>query len=132
MALRPTSWILWALALGALYCLAAAGLVRATGPRTLWLVWAAMLGLLVAVAASRIGTANPFSRTTRWDPFLFALLLATVVGFPSGAATLAITGLARDASHGFARIAAGGFGVLLLTVPVGLVLAVVVEIVWPH
>ena len=62
----------------------------------------------------------------------FALLLATVLGVPSGAATHAVVQLARDASHGLARVAGGGFGVLLLTVPVGLVLAIGIEILWPH
>jgi hypothetical protein len=129
--------LLLALPAALLYGAIAAGVARAAGGRWAWATAAALALGLALLGASRVGTANPFSRTARWDPLLFFVMATALLALPAAAgAWAAISSLAAapPSAGGAATLRAALWSALafLLSLPVGFVAAVVVEIVWPH
>lgn len=108
----------------------ATGVARAAGPRWAWVACATLVALIALAGASRVGTANPFSRTARLDPILFFIMMGVLLGVPTLAAVYATTSAGPTA--GFLRTALWSAALFLCAVPVGFVAAVVVEVLWPH
>lgn len=129
--------ILLALPAALVYGAVAAGVARAAGGRWAWVAGAALVLGVALLGASRVGTANPFSRTARWDPLLFFVMATALLALPAAAATWAATSSVAASSTGGApgdtiRAALWSAVVFLLTLPVGFVAAVAVEVLWPH
>ncbi|HET7458877.1 MAG TPA: hypothetical protein VFJ74_14605 [Gemmatimonadaceae bacterium] len=119
----------------AVYAALATWLARGAGGRWAWAAAAALVLLVAGAGAARVGTANPFSRTARWDPLLFFLMAAVVLAAPAAAATSTAVALAApDASPLRSALVATlwSAGAALLALPVGYVAAVAVEVLWPH
>jgi len=117
---------LGALLFGAL----ATGVARAAGPRWAWVACATVVVGVALAGASRVGTANPFSRTARLDPLLFFVMMGVLLGVPAFAAVYG-TASAGPAA-GFLRTMLWSAALFLLAVPIGFVAAVAVEVLWPH
>lgn len=115
-----------ALLVGAL----ATGVTRLGGPRWAWIVCASAVVAVALLGASRIGTGNPYSRTARFDPLLFFVMLAMFLTPSTLAAVWAASG--ADPAGGFLRSTLWSALLFLLALPVGFVAAVAVEILWPH
>ena len=121
--------------LGALaYASLATWLARAAGGRWVWAACAVVALGLAAAGAARVGTANPYSRTARYDPLLFFAMTVVVLGAPAVASSLAALHLAAgDHTPRPAVVdALLSAGAALLAIPVGYVAAVAVEVLWPH
>lgn len=114
-----------------LWSLAALLLVRRGGRGAALLAGAGIALILAAWAGSRVGTANPVSRTARWDPWLVFAMGAAML-LPPALATA--WGVAGALGGGRAAWAAVGLGLLagLAGAAAGLALAVAVEVLWPH
>lgn len=109
----------------------ALALVRLGGRRLAWGTGLLLALLLAAWGASRVGTANPISRTARWDQWLFlvmalALLVPPAVAVPWGVADALGRPLPAPAAVGLGALAG------LAALPVAFVLAVAIEVLWPH
>ena len=88
---------------------------------------------LAAAGAARVGTANPYSRTARYDPLLFFVMAAAVLGAPAIAASLTALHLAGAAPARTAAVAAiWSAAAFLAATPVGFLAAVAIEVLWPH
>jgi hypothetical protein len=129
--------LLLALPAALLYGAIAVGVARTAGGRWTWVAGVALVLGVALLGASRVGTANPFSRTARWDPLLFFVMTAALLAIPAAAAAWAATSsLAPSAAGGTGtdtlRAALWSALVFLLTLPVGFVAAVAVEVIWPH
>jgi hypothetical protein len=115
----------------ALLCgLLATGVSRLAGPRWAWIVCATTVVAVALFGASRVGTANPFSRTARLDPLLFFVMVAFLLGVPTLAAVYATA--SADAGATFLRTWLWSALLFLLATPVGFIAAVAVEVLWPH
>jgi hypothetical protein len=123
------------------YGFLAAWLARSAGPRWVWAACVLLAIGLAATGAARVGTANPYSRTARWDPFLFFVMAAVVLGAPLAASSYAALALAAPATGaaavvGSARaplaVALWSAAAFLAATPVGFVAAVAIEVFWPH
>ena len=123
-----------ALAYGSL----AAWLARAAGARWVWAACVVFAIGLAATGAARVGTANPYSRTARWDPLLFFVMAVAVLAAPLAAsswAALALTAptAATDApTRGALAAALLSAAAFLAATPIGFVAAVAIEVLWPH
>ena len=118
--------------LGAIaYASLATWLARVGGARWVWGACAIVALGVAAAAASRIGTANPYSRTARWDPLLFFVMAVVLLGAPLAAASYAAVALAAS-PRGAGLAALWSAGAFLLATPVGFVAAVAIEVLWPH
>ena len=115
----------------ALFCGAlATGVARLAGPRWAWIACATAVVGVALLGASRIGTANPFSRTARLDPLLFFVMVAFLLGIPTLAAVYATA--SADPGASYLRTTLWSALLFLLAVPVGFIAAVLVEVLWPH
>ena len=121
------------LALVALPCWSACALalVELGGARLAWAGTIAATVGLAAWAGSRVGTANPVSRTGRWDPLLAAVIVAALLVVPGLAV---VGGVIEGSSRGLAWPSLVALGALagLAALPLAVVAAVAVEVVWPH
>ena len=113
----------------ATYASLATWLARVGGARWVWGACAIVALGVAAVAAARIGTANPYSRTARWDPLLFFVMAVVLLGAPLAAASYAAVAATPRGAGLAALWSAGAF---LLAIPVGFVAAVAIEVLWPH
>jgi hypothetical protein len=105
--------------------------VRGGGRRLAWGVTAAAALALAAWAGSRVGTANPMSRTARWDPWLVFVIGTALLAIPAVGILWGVTTGVAAGRPGWQAI---GLGALagLAAVPVALAVAVLVEMLWPH
>ncbi|MFL5578248.1 MAG: hypothetical protein ACJ79S_20030 [Gemmatimonadaceae bacterium] len=128
--------LLLALPAALVYGAVAAGVARMAGTRWAWVAGVALVLGVALLGASRVGTANPLSRTARWDPLLFFVMTTALLSAPALAAAWAATSSVAATSAGAPgdtiRAALWSALVFLLTLPVGFVAAVAVEVLWPH
>ena len=115
-----------ALLVGAL----ATGVARLAGPRWAWIACASAIVAVALLGASRVGTGNPYSRTARFDPLLFFVMLAMFLAPSTIAAVYATAG--ADPAASFLRSTLWSALLFLVALPVGFVAAVAVEVLWPH
>lgn len=113
------------------WSLVALALVRRVPRPTALLVAAAVALLVAAWAGSRVGTANPVSRTGRWDPYLAFALAAAFLALPGIASTWGVGAAVAQGRPGWQAVGAGVVAGLV-ALPVALVLAVAVDALWPH
>ena len=114
-----------------LWSAAALPIVRGGGRRAAWIATFAAALALAAWAGSRVGTANPVSRFGRWDPWLVLVMGLLLLAVPGAGATWGVAAAAADGCPAWLAV---GLGTLagLVALPVALVLALLVEVVWPH
>lgn len=105
--------------------------VRGGGRRAAWIATLTTAVALAAWAGSRVGTANPVSRFGRWDPWLMAVMATALLAIPGSGVTWGVAAALADGRPGWMAV---GLGTLagLAALPVALVVAVLVEVVWPH
>lgn len=113
------------------WSLAALLLVRRGGRGAALLAGAGVAILLAAWAGSRVGTDNPVSRTARWDRWLTFAMGAAMLLPPALATAWGVAG-ALGSGRAAATAAALGLVAGVAGAAVGLVLAVAVEVLWPH
>ena len=106
-------------------------ILRAGGRRAAWTATLVATIALAAWAGSRVGTANPVSRTGRWDPWLVAVMGAALLAIPGAGVTWGVAAAVTEGRPGWAAVAAGALAGLV-ALPVAFVVAVVVEVLWPH
>ena len=119
-----------ALAGALLFGALAAAVARLGGTRWAGVACAAAVVAVALAGASRIGTGNPYSRTARYDPLLFFVMVAIFLAPSTLAAAWAAAG--AEPAAGFLRATLWSALLFLLTLPVGFVAAVAVEVLWPH
>jgi hypothetical protein len=108
----------------------ATAVARAAGTRWAWIACASAIVAVALLGASRIGTANPYSRTARFDPLLFFVMLAMFLAPSTIAAVWATAG--ADPATSFLRSTLWSALLFIVALPVGFVAAVAVEVLWPH
>ena len=106
-------------------------LLRTGGRRVAWAVGMALVVAVVLWGASRVGTHNPISRTARWDPLLFFVMGSALAVGPAAAATWGVLVAAERTPSALLAVLAG-IAAGLAASPVAFVLAIAVEVLWPH
>jgi hypothetical protein len=106
-------------------------LARAGGRRAAWVATLVVALALAAWAGSRVGTANPVSRTARWDPWLVFAMGSVLLAIPGAGATWGALGALADGRPWWLAAGAGTLAGLV-ALPVAFAAAVLVEVLWPH
>ena len=106
-------------------------LARAGGRRAVWVATLLVALTLAAWAGSRVGTANPISRTARWDPWLVTVMAAALLAIPGAGIAWGVTGALAAGRPASMAVALGMLGGLL-ALPVAFTVALLVEVLWPH
>ena len=107
------------------------GVARAGGRRLSWALTITVALLLASWAGTRVGTANPVSRTGRFDPLLVLVLGALMLAITGGGVTWGVVTAMVGGRAGWQVVALGTLAGLA-AIPVALVAALVVDVLWPH
>lgn len=122
--------LLLALAIPA-WSIVAVAVVRTGGRRLAWTLTVAAALALAAWAGSRVGTANPVSRTARWDPWLAFVMSAALLAIPALGITWSVASTLAAERPAWMALALGIVGGVV-AVPLAFAAAVLVEVLWPH
>ena len=107
------------------------GAARAGGRRLPWVLTIAAALFLASWAGARVGTANPVSRTGRFDPLLVLVLGALMLAITGGGVTWGVVA-AMDGGRPQWQVVGLGTLTGLAAIPVALLAALVVDVLWPH